>query len=189
MKPHEIRMLPWPHNLVCSILGSEGYDFWKEQIPADFDESVKYVLEETLTDREIDILQSFFRDRIALRIIGGKYGIKEQRCAQIKNKAIRRLRHPSRTKYIKYGMAEVARRAMEPPEEIPIAQHLIEELDLSVRSYNILKRANFQSIDDLTRYSRSQLRNAKNVGLRTIDEVERKLNNGDYLYILSMSSH
>ena len=57
-----------------------------------------------------------------LRVIGERYGIKPDRCAQIKEKAIRRIRHPSRYRYLRYGMAEVAKREMEPPKVVSVEE-------------------------------------------------------------------
>lgn len=139
------------------------------------DASLKYILEETLNERETYILYSFYRDRMRMCDIGTRYGIKAERCRQIREKAIRRIRHPSRYRYLKYGMAEVAKRDMEPPKDIPIIQQTIDELDLSVRAFNCLKRANVQTVEDLTHLSRSDLMKVRNMGKKSIAEVEKKL--------------
>lgn len=170
-----INKLPWPENLLRRIFKDEDYDAWKNQIPPDFDKSLKYVLEETLTEREIYILYSFFRDHIPMRFVGQRYGIQGERCRQINEKALRRIRHPSRLKYIKYGLAEVERRQKEPPKEIPILQQSIEELDLSIKAFNCLKRANVRSLEELTALSRFDLMKVRNMGIKTIAEVETKL--------------
>ena len=110
-----------------------------------------------------------------MRIIGEQYDIQAQRCYQIKELAIRRLRHPKRTKYLRLGLAEVARQHQEPPKVIPVEKRSIDELDLSVRAFNCIRRLNIYTIEDLTRYSKSQLMSIRNMGVRTIAEVERKL--------------
>lgn len=170
-----INKLPWPENLLRLLFMDEEYDKWKAQIPPDFDESFKYILEETLTERETYILYSFFRDRIHMQIIGQRYGIQAERVRQIKDKAIRRIRHPSRMKYLSLGLAEVERLQREPPEEKPAEKCTIDELDLDVRAFNCVLRAGVRTIEDLTRLSRSDLLKVRNMGVRTIDEVERKL--------------
>jgi DNA-directed RNA polymerase subunit alpha len=48
---------------------------------------------------------------------------------------------------------------------------LIEELELSVRAYNCLKRANIHTLGDLTKYSKNKLLEFKNFGQRSADEV------------------
>ena len=52
MTTQAIHKLPWPEDLLRRIF-KDGYDEWKNQIPPDFDASLKCVLEETLTEREI----------------------------------------------------------------------------------------------------------------------------------------
>ena len=51
----------------------------------------------------------------------------------------------------------------------------IEEMDLSVRSYNCLKRANINTVEDLTKKSREDMLKVRNLGLKSIDEVLIKL--------------
>jgi DNA-directed RNA polymerase subunit alpha len=51
----------------------------------------------------------------------------------------------------------------------------IEEMDLSVRSFNCLKRAGVNTIEDLTKKSRADMLKFKNFGIKSIDEVIAKL--------------
>ncbi len=58
----------------------------------------------TLTERERDILKYFFgvsKTEMTLEEIGDKFGLTRERVRQIKEKAIRRLRHTSRSKNLK----------------------------------------------------------------------------------------
>ncbi len=58
----------------------------------------------TLTDREKDIIKYFFGigcAEMTLEEIGDKFGLTRERVRQIKEKAIRRLRHSSRSKLLK----------------------------------------------------------------------------------------
>jgi DNA-directed RNA polymerase subunit alpha len=52
---------------------------------------------------------------------------------------------------------------------------LIEELDLGVRSYNCLKRANINTVGELVTKSRSELAAIPNFGSKSIDEVVETL--------------
>lgn len=56
-------------------------------------------------------------------------------------------------------------------KEKKINQILIEELQLSVRAYNCLKRAQIHSIADLLDYSHEELLEIKNFGQKSADEV------------------
>lgn len=56
-------------------------------------------------------------------------------------------------------------------EKQQISQVLIEELQLSVRAYNCLKRAQIHSISDLLDYSQEELLEIKNFGQKSAEEV------------------
>jgi len=51
----------------------------------------------------------------------------------------------------------------------------IEELELSVRSYNCLKRANISTVEDLISKSESEMMKVRNLGKKSFDEVTAKL--------------
>ncbi|MEG1581683.1 MAG: DNA-directed RNA polymerase subunit alpha C-terminal domain-containing protein, partial [Clostridia bacterium] len=51
----------------------------------------------------------------------------------------------------------------------------IEDMDLSVRSYNCLKRANINTIEDLIKKSEDDMLKVKNLGRKSLDEVIHKL--------------
>jgi DNA-directed RNA polymerase subunit alpha len=58
-----------------------------------------------------------------------------------------------------------------PTEEDPSSQIPIEELNLSVRAYNCLKRAQINSVADLLDYSQEELLEIKNFGQKSAEEV------------------
>ncbi len=51
----------------------------------------------------------------------------------------------------------------------------IEELELSVRSYNCLKRANISTVEDLISKSETEMMKVRNLGKKSFDEVTEKL--------------
>ena len=51
----------------------------------------------------------------------------------------------------------------------------IEDMDLSVRSYNCLKRANIHTVEDLTRKTEEEMLKVRNLGRKSLDEVILKL--------------
>jgi len=51
----------------------------------------------------------------------------------------------------------------------------IDELDLSVRSYNCLKRANINTVEELVQKSESDMMKVRNLGRKSLDEVVQKL--------------
>ena len=51
----------------------------------------------------------------------------------------------------------------------------IEDMDLSVRSYNCLKRANIHTVEDLTKKTEDDMLKVSNLGRKSLDEVINKL--------------
>ena len=51
----------------------------------------------------------------------------------------------------------------------------IEDMDLSVRSYNCLKRANIHTVEDLIRKNEDEMLKVRNLGRKSLDEVIQKL--------------
>ena len=56
-----------------------------------------------------------------------------------------------------------------------ILERTIEELDLSVRSYNCLKRAGINTVHDLTEKSEAEMMKVRNLGRKSLEEVKLKL--------------
>ena len=56
-----------------------------------------------------------------------------------------------------------------------VLEMTIEELDLSVRSYNCLKRAGINTVEDLTNKSEDEMMKVRNLGRKSLDEVLGKL--------------
>jgi len=58
-----------------------------------------------------------------------------------------------------------------------VLEMTIEELDLSVRSFNCLKRAGINTVEDLTNWSEDDMMKVRNLGKKSLDEVVAKLAN------------
>ena len=56
-----------------------------------------------------------------------------------------------------------------------VLEMTIEELDLSVRSFNCLKRAGINTVEDLTNRSEDDMMKVRNLGKKSLDEVIAKL--------------
>ncbi len=56
-----------------------------------------------------------------------------------------------------------------------VLEMTIEELDLSVRSYNCLKRAGINTVEDLTNKTEDEMMKVRNLGRKSLDEVLGKL--------------
>ena len=72
----------------------------------------------------------------------------------------------------------------EDDKQAKILAMAIEDMDLSVRSYNCLKRANIHTVEDLTRKTEDEMLKVRNLGRKSLDEVIIKLES----YGLSLSN-
>ena len=72
------------------------------------------------------------------------------------------------------GLAEVLVEKDEKGKE-KILEMTIEDLDLSVRSFNCLKRAGINTVDDLINKSEEEMMKVRNLGKKSFDEVKEKL--------------
>ncbi len=60
-----------------------------------------------------------------------------------------------------------------------VLEMTIEELDLSVRSYNCLKRAGINTVEELSNKSEDDMMKVRNLGKKSLEEVIQKLNELD----------
>ena len=63
----------------------------------------------------------------------------------------------------------------EEDKQVKLMELPIEEMDLSVRSYNCLKRAGLNTIQDLLKKSKSDMFKVRNLGAKSVEEVINKL--------------
>ena len=56
-----------------------------------------------------------------------------------------------------------------------VLEMTIEDLDMSVRSFNCLKRAGIDTVEDLTKRTKSEMIKFRNLGKKSLDEVIQKL--------------
>ena len=65
--------------------------------------------------------------------------------------------------------------AKEDAKKEKIMEITIEELDLSVRSYNCLKRAGINTVEELTKKNEEEMMKVRNLGRKSLEEVQQKL--------------
>lgn len=56
-----------------------------------------------------------------------------------------------------------------------VLEMTVEELDLSVRSFNCLKRANINTVEELTNKTEDDMMKVRNLGKKSLEEVQKKL--------------
>ena len=79
------------------------------------------------------------------------------------------------------GLAEITQDINIEKEETVVEENkyeniTIEDLDLSVRSYNCLKRANISTVLELTEKTEEEMIHVKNLGKKSLKEIKEKLN-------------
>lgn len=107
--------------------------------------------------------------------------VTRERARQIHAKSFRKLRHPGRLNYLKYGVSGVIARQTESAREAALASLskldikpediTLEELELSVRSYNCLKRAGMNTLRDVAEMTFDELCYVRNLGKKSVDEI------------------
>ena len=63
----------------------------------------------------------------------------------------------------------------EEDDKAKVLEMTVEELDLSVRSYNCLKRAGINSVEELIQRTEEDMMKVRNLGKKSLEEVRRKL--------------
>ena len=195
----------WPENLYREL-------FWRDtgegtQMPRDFLASLEYVLMTGMTEREALAVRCRYQYRETYVQIGQKLGVQQERIRQILIKCIHKLRHPSRARLLRYGIAEYIcqygdkckeaayeegyqkgfkNAGPDGRERVPVCNPYganqrvpissverinIEELDLSVRTYNGLKRANLNTVGDVMMKSKQEILHIQNLGKGSLREL------------------
>jgi len=172
----------WPTNLYYEVFNRNF-----EYIPENAEAAVEYVLNK-LKELDKSVVLAHLRDYKTFRIIGSEKGVSKSRAQQIFRKAIIKMRHPSKSKYLT-NLAEELKRdeAIQEAEEAlsrqltkstvlyqfikPIDQIKLEDLALSVRAYNCLLRSGVKTLADLSKLSTTDLKHIKKLGIKTYGEV------------------
>ena len=184
----------YPFNLAKAIL-SDREETLKIYLPG-IDQALA-----TLTEREVRVIKQRFVERKTLQATAETEGLSRERIRQIEAKAIRKLRHPSRAAMYKavpyaelkacwadyykleaeYKQVAEAYRVLSdrPAEEVvresDVLNKALEELDLSVRSYNSLRRAGKNTVGDISKMTEVELSKVRNLGRKSAEEVKEKL--------------
>lgn len=117
---------PYPHNLMCEVMLE---DIPEDKLPPDYKESVEYVLENLMDQRESFMLVLKFMRGMSNHEIGTYFGLTTQRARQVIEKAMRRLRHPSRYTYLRHGIAQ-KRPLPQSREDRPPLGAVLKEVDI-----------------------------------------------------------
>ena len=73
------------------------------------------------------------------------------------------------------GLEEIVMGRLEPARYMGCLETTVEELDLSVRSFNCLKRAGINTVEDLCQRTLKDMMKVRNLGRKSLEEVRSKL--------------
>lgn len=176
----------WPYNLSMAIV-------------EDIDEAFMCTLPgihkalDTINPDILEVMVLYFRDGVTYQKISELKGCSREGVRQKVRKGLRCLRHPSRYSLIytvsrptylkavkenaalkgklqRYEIQLKTENADKELENIPI-----EDLDLSVRSYNCLKRAGIDNLKQLLAKDADDLFRIRNLGMTSLREIKEKV--------------
>ena len=171
----------YPINLLKVIAAEQTrFEFNADEITEDKLDGLAHIIA-SLSEREQQILQLRYQERKTLREIGEIVGVTLERIRSQEHRAIYRLASPSRLGYIKYGKVAyeklIAERKAEKEKEynergfnIPL-----EELDLSVRAFNNLKKIGCDTVADVVDLAEEKILSVNSLGVKTRTEIAVKL--------------
>ena len=173
---------PYPKNLLLVIQVTAVYptELPADNITDDIIAGLEHALS-TLAEREQKIIRMRYQEHLPLREIGVAIGVTTERIRSLDDKILRKLREPQRLGYIKYGKlgyeALISQREEEKRNAVDIMQRqmTLEELDLSVRSFNCLKKRGCDTVDDVANLSEEEIIKTKNLGRKSMIEIAQAL--------------
>ena len=154
------------YDYITEIISSEEsvYSFIKSKIEKDLS---------NLTEREREVLKLrsglfyFSSKPYTLEEVGQVFGVGRERIRQIEAKAIRKIVWRRRRQELN--------QANEISKEVITDNTLVEDLDLSVRSYRCLKRGNINTVGELTLKTEEEMMRVRNLGRKSLKEIIQKL--------------
>lgn len=151
-----------------------------EDITEDIKAGLDYALS-TLAEREQAIIRMRYQEHLSLREIGIEIGVTTERIRSLSDKILRKLREPQRLGYIKFGKcgyeALIAKREEEKRNAKVDSQlrMTLEELDLTVRSFNCLKVRGCDTVGDIAALTEEEILQTKNLGKKSMIEIAEAL--------------
>lgn len=162
------------------------------------------VMAKCLSERENKVLQMRYEWGMTLEEAGKECGVSRERIRQVEAKAIRKLRYQmykgtimcvpkaelkqavneaehykAQAEYLQSELDKIRNITPEQMEEAEkkctLLETTINELDLSVRSYNCCKRAGINTLGDLCGKTYTEMTRVRNLGKRSLQEIENKM--------------
>jgi len=182
LSKREMLAEPYPRNMLMTLVNG------KIEIPEitnDIMAGMDYVMSE-LTEREREVLRQRYMERKTYAAIAESLGVSKSRIQQNEYHAFRTMRYIRNMGFLLYGKEGFAARHYiftfpdepipEPPGTDPDVYNMpIEELYLSLSSFNGLRRAGYKTVVDIIKLSSEDILNIKNLVRNNWIEIARKL--------------
>ena len=167
------------NDYIIEIISSE------ESVEKCVNSFIKSKIEEdlsNLTEREREVLKMrsglYYNKPYTLEEVGKELGVTRERIRQIEAKAIRKIYYywQRKKRLQEFNQAnEISKEVITEAKKTKVNNMPIEVLDLSVRSYNCLKRANINTVGELTLKTEKELMRIRNLGRKSLKEIIQKL--------------
>lgn len=175
---YDLRNSIWPRNILVDILQINPLILeCLDSLPEDFEESLEYVLKLMSDQRAVAMLRMRYKQRKSWEEIGEGFSLSGERVRQIVKTQIQMLRSPSRLKYLKLGLKNIANTTGNPSafshssQKAKAQRMSLEELNLSNRTYNCLRRVGVKTVADILKMDYLQISSIKNLGKRSLSEL------------------
>ena len=190
--------LSWYDTLWCDIMGVDYRDV--AVCPTDIAETIEWLLDNKLTEREAKVIRSRYEDAMTLMETGHELGVTGNRIAQIEAKAIRKLRHANG--WLRFGINHwipilKIQKNIEADAEIAIKHRVMASLDdrmSSLRKYikdaiNMEAKEHAQANPDLSIWDMGLSVRAfnclKRAGIETLDDI-RHMSESDLMKVRNL---
>lgn len=134
--------------------------------------SLLNVISSEFTKREQEVIEMRWKHHMTLKAIADHYGLTHERIRQIEKKVLRKILSRKRMNEFMMVTPEVLE---EYRKKIPKRYVRIDELELSTRVFNTLKRYGYNYIDELVDVPVMNLLHIRNMGEKGLDELLIKL--------------
>ena len=177
-----VKKKEYPYNLLEEVFAKKEYGL--TDLTEDMADGLAYAIS-ALGERREAILRMYYVEGKNTREIAEHFGVSSSAICTMKRNAVMRLRRHDAMCYITYGRKgfeereqrlrldkEVKKNSEQYQQVMGVS---FEELDLSVRSYNCLRRAGFVTIGDIVDLTEDEIIGIKNMSWKQYDEIGRKL--------------
>ena len=172
----------YPYNLLEEVFANKEYE--PAELTDDMADGLFYAIA-TLGARREAILRMYYAEGKGAREISDYFGVTTSAIYTLKRNAVMRLRRHDAICYITYGKTGFEEREQRLRLEKEIKKNSeqyqqvmgvrFEELDLSVRSFDCLRRAGYVTIGDIVDLTEEEIIHIKNISWKQYDEIGRKL--------------